>query len=258
MSGRVLRGPVIGRAAGVAAQEAERVIGCWRPGERRDLHREISRVTLGAPRDEGAQPGHVPHRGRSAGYRQPPRAGHGPEEAQRLADEGTALPPESLPCTSAVIREAPRLCPPGWITGREAACGVGFQGCAIPAGTSPAVSQRVTRRGPRFHGRPAEFIPDRWPDGSPGSAPRGACFPLGLGPRACPGASVAMTEAAVIVAALWRRFRLELPEGAQVRPRPCRPSPRQASTPTAWRTKQAWPPRSCRRSCGRPTAEDLG
>jgi cytochrome P450 len=311
---------LIAHAAGIAAQEAERVIGCWRPGERRDLHREISRVTLRAVtrlmfgaqlgQQDGAVvarliagimdlsvsavtlPRWIPtpasvrvRRATSAlgpimsriadappgtGSRRAPvlhalitgdpapspaelrdelatlimsgyettsdavvwacylLATH-PEEAQRLADEadvaqradeGTALPPESLPYTNAVIREALRLYPPGWITGREVVREVEFQGYTIPAGTSLAVSQWVTHRDPRFHDRPTEFIPDRWLDCRPGSVPRGAYFPFGLGPRACLGASVAMTEAAVIVAALWRRFRLELPEGAQVCPRP--------------------------------------
>jgi cytochrome P450 len=53
----------------------------------------------------------------------------------------------------------------------------------------------------------------------PGIARR-AYFPFGLGPRACIGALVALTEATLIVAAPWRRYRLALPAGTEVRPRP--------------------------------------
>jgi cytochrome P450 len=152
-----------------------------------------------------------------------------PEVARRVAAEADAafgdradgpVPPGSLTYTNAVVREALRLYPPAWVTGREAVREVRFRGYAIPAGTSVAVSQWVTHRDPRFHSRPTEFLPDRWLGGYARGLPRGAYFPFGLGARACIGASVAMTETAVILAAIWRRYRLVLPEGLDIRPRP--------------------------------------
>jgi cytochrome P450 len=317
--------PAFGRhlveaAAGTVRREAERMVGRWRPGERRDLHREVSRVTLravtrlmfGVVLDEREMavvarlvagimdlsvssitpPRWMPtpatvrvHRATEALDRivariaadplgrdrrhapvlhalltgEPPLnpaelrdelatlimsgyettndavvwtccllARH-PPVARRLAAEADAafagqgdgpVSLESLTYTNAVVREALRLYPPAWITGREAIRDVHLGGYAIPAGTSVAVSQWVTHRDPRFHSRPTDFLPDRWLGGYPRNLPRGAYFPFGLGARACIGASVAMTETAVIVATIWRRYRLVLPERIEIRPRP--------------------------------------
>jgi cytochrome P450 len=151
-----------------------------------------------------------------------------PEAAERVAVEAAAAANrdkpvdrlDALPYTHAVVREAMRLYPPVWLTSRDAKQDVEFGGHVIPAGTTVTVSQWVTHRDERWFDDPETFVPERWIDQKPGTLPRGAYFPFGLGPRACIGASIAMTEAVVIVSELWRRFRLELADPDAVHPRP--------------------------------------
>lgn len=152
-------------------------------------------------------------------------AGH-PEIAARVTAEATDACSEEnvsferLNYTHAVVREALRLYPPGWLTSRESLREVNFQGHPVPAGTTITVSQWVTHRDPRFYDRPADFSPNRWLSDRPQDLPRGAYFPFGLGPRACIGASIALTEIVLIVATIWHRFRMALPDETSVRPRP--------------------------------------
>jgi cytochrome P450 len=149
-----------------------------------------------------------------------------PEIAARVAAEAADacsegdVSLERLNFTHAVVREALRLYPPGWLTSRESLRETKFQGYSVPAGTTVTVSQWVTHRDPRFYDRPTDFSPNRWLHDRPQDLPRGAYFPFGLGPRACIGASIALTEIVLIVATIWQRFRLALPGEASVRPRP--------------------------------------
>jgi cytochrome P450 len=68
----------------------------------------------------------------------------------------------------------------------------------------------VTHRDPRFFEDPHEFRPERWLDGLERRLPRGAFIPFGLGPRKCIGASFAMLEATLLLAAIARRWRFEV------------------------------------------------
>ncbi|MEU3375246.1 cytochrome P450 [Streptomyces sp. NPDC006660] len=73
----------------------------------------------------------------------------------------------------------------------------------------------MTRRAAR---RRPEFRPQRWDADAPDAVPDHAWFPFGGGPRTCLGARFAQVEAALVLATLAQRLRLELPQ-AEVTPR---------------------------------------
>ena len=80
------------------------------------------------------------------------------------------------------------------------------------------LSQWVTHRDPRLFPEPRRFHPERWEDGLEGRLPRFAYFPFGGGQRLCVGQSFAMMEAALILAAIVGRFRVELQPGWRATP----------------------------------------
>jgi len=102
--------------------------------------------------------------------------------------------------------------------GREAVgeCEVG--GYRMPTGSTALMSQWVVHRDPRYHHDPQRFDPDRWAAGYEKELPRFAYFPFGGGPRQCIGASFAMTEARLVLAAVTQRFRMELAPRHRVEP----------------------------------------
>lgn len=114
-----------------------------------------------------------------------------------------------LPYTRAVIQETLRLFPPIWMTGRQslAACEIG--GFRIPSGAFVMTSQWAVQRLPRYFSCPDAFRPERWLNGETDSLPRFAYFPFGGGPRICIGQNFALVEAALLLAAIAQRFRLE-------------------------------------------------
>jgi cytochrome P450 len=123
-----------------------------------------------------------------------------------------------LPYVERVIKETLRLYPPAWVMGREAIGECEIGGYRISAGTTALMSQWVVHRDPRYHDDPERFDPDRWTSGYEKVLPRFAYFPFGGGPRQCIGASFAMTEARLILAAVIQRFRMELAPGQRVDP----------------------------------------
>jgi cytochrome P450 len=115
----------------------------------------------------------------------------------------------NLPYTEAVLDETLRLWPPAYATGREALRETSIDGERIGKRRVVFVSMATTHRDPRFFPDPDAFRPERWLDGLERRLPRGAFFPFGLGPRMCVGASFAMLEATLVLAALAQRWRFE-------------------------------------------------
>ncbi len=70
--------------------------------------------------------------------------------------------------------------------------------------------QWATQRDSRFFDEPEAFRPERWTEDFVEQLPRYAYFPFGGGPRACIGASFAMMEIILSLAAIGQEFRLEL------------------------------------------------
>lgn len=116
-----------------------------------------------------------------------------------------------------VIKEAMRLYPPAWLTGREATRDVEIGGRIVRAGTQVVVSQWVVHRDPRWYRDPEAFDPDRWDPELVKARPRFSYFPFGGGPRVCIGNHFAMMEAILMLAVVAARFHVELLPHTQLR-----------------------------------------
>ena len=79
-------------------------------------------------------------------------------------------------------------------------------------------SQWTVQRSERHFRLPDVFRPERWLNGETADLPRFAYFPFGGGPRVCIAQSFAMMESVLILAAIARRFRLEIMPGPEIRP----------------------------------------
>ena len=152
-----------------------------------------------------------------------------PEAEARLSAEleevlgGRAPAVEDLPrlrYADAVIKESMRLYPPAWAVGREALSDCEIGGFHVPAGTQLFISQYVVHRDGRFFDGPETFDPDRWLDGRTEGLPQYAYFPFGGGPRLCIGSGFAKMEAALLLATVAQRFRLEPFSGKPPVPQP--------------------------------------
>jgi cytochrome P450 len=122
-----------------------------------------------------------------------------------------------LPLTRAVVQEALRLSPPAVTIVRVAREPDRIAGHDVPPGSLVVIAPWVLHRHKRLWRSPERFDPTRFlPDAEP--PPRFAWLPFGAGPRICIGAQFALTEATVVLAALVRRFRLDIPTGRRVAP----------------------------------------
>ena len=125
-------------------------------------------------------------------------------ERRGLAYEDT----EALRYTQAVIQEALRLYPPGWVLTRRTVESDVLSGYTIPAGTDLIVSPYLIGRHPAHWPAPDWFRPERFLDDDPRG--RWIYIPFAAGPRHCVGENFAMYEMTVHVARVARRWRLEL------------------------------------------------
>lgn len=132
----------------------------------------------------------------------------------------TAEDVPKLALVDRVIKESMRLYPPAWTTGREATEPLELRGYTIPKGAQILMSQWVVHRDPRFFPNPEGFDPDRWLPENASKLPRYAYFPFGGGPRVCIGNHFAMMEAALILAMVVQRYRLELLPGERLELKP--------------------------------------
>ena len=121
-----------------------------------------------------------------------------------------------LPYTDKVVKESMRLYPPAWSLARTVAKEVEVDGYRLPVGSNVVMSPWILHRDPRFFEQPEEFNPDRWTAEAVQRLPKFAYFPFGGGPRLCIGASFAVMEANLLLAAIARRFRLRLVPGHPV------------------------------------------
>jgi cytochrome P450 len=117
----------------------------------------------------------------------------------------------SLVYTRAVLSEAMRLYPPAYLVGRRALepYAVPNTDYELPAGTVVLLCQYLLHRDPRFWEAPEAFRPERWLGGDE-ERRRYAYFPFGGGPRICIGEQFAWMEGVLVLAAIGRRWRLNL------------------------------------------------
>jgi cytochrome P450 len=121
-----------------------------------------------------------------------------------------------LPYTDKVVKESMRLYPPAWSLARTVAKDIELGGYKLPMGSNVVMSPWILHRDPRFFEEPEQFNPDRWTAEVAQHLPKFAYFPFGGGPRLCIGASFAMMEANLLLAAIAQRFQLRLVPGHPV------------------------------------------
>lgn len=140
-------------------------------------------------------------------------------EVRSVDDEAIAtgdLP--ELSFTKAVLDESMRLYPPAPFVSREAVAADTVGGRAIAPRTSVLISTWILHRHLLLWERPDEFDPSRFLPGNKESIHRFAYLPFGAGPRICIGMSFAVQEAMIALAAITRRYKLELEPGHEVQP----------------------------------------
>jgi cytochrome P450 len=123
----------------------------------------------------------------------------------------------NLPYTRMVIDEAMRLWPaaPG-ISARVALKDDVVSGVPIKAGQSVMICPWILHRHEKLWDRPLEFDPERFSAENSHGRPRFAHMPFSGGPKVCIGASLAVTEAVIILATLAQRFQPRLAPGEKV------------------------------------------
>jgi cytochrome P450 len=141
-----------------------------------------------------------------------------PQADARLAAELATTPErrgmtlrdsEALRYTRAVIKEALRLYPPGWLLTRRTIEADTLSGYAVPAATDVMLSPYLIQRHPAHWDRPAEFRPERFVDAAAAPRDEWAYIPFAAGPRHCVGENLALYEMTLHVAKVARRWRLE-------------------------------------------------
>jgi cytochrome P450 len=127
---------------------------------------------------------------------------------------------ERLPYTKMVLAESMRLYPPVWIIGRHAIRDIRINGIAIPKGSYVHVSQFLMHRDARFFPNPERFDPERWTSEAVAARPRFSYFPFGGGGLQCIGEGFAWTQGVLVIAALTRRWQMQLAPGARIKLEP--------------------------------------
>ncbi|WP_437973879.1 cytochrome P450 [Sorangium sp. So ce295] len=133
--------------------------------------------------------------------------------AQGMGAQGAEVERASI--LSAVVQETLRLHPPVWVLAREARREFRHGPHAVSAGDEVLVSPYVMQRLPQYWKRPEAFLPERFEPGSPWheERPPSAFLPFGLGMRKCIGERTAVLQMKLMLAALVREFRFDLPAG---------------------------------------------
>ena len=116
---------------------------------------------------------------------------------------------EALHYTQAVIHEAMRLYPPGWILSRRTIGPDLLSGYAVPPGTDVMLSPYLIHRHPAYWDGPLEFRPERFLEAASDPRDRWIYIPFAAGPRHCIGETLAMYEMTVHVARVARRLQME-------------------------------------------------
>ncbi|MCD9145675.1 cytochrome P450 [Streptomyces albireticuli] len=126
-----------------------------------------------------------------------------------------------LPRTHRMISETLRLYPPAWLFTRITTRPLNLAGRYLPSGTTLVISPPALHHNPALYPRATDFCPDRWADGErPGLPPRGEFTGFGAGARRCLGDTYALAEAALTLATLTQRWRMEHAPGTDIRPAP--------------------------------------
>ncbi len=135
------------------------------------------------------------------------------EELDAVLEQGRLPTFDDVPklrYTEMIFAEAMRLYPPAWAIGRLALKDYAVRDYVVPARSLVLLSQYVTHHDARYFAEPTRFDPERWTQESRDSRPAFSYFPFGGGPRRCIGEGFAWMEGILLVAALARKWRMEL------------------------------------------------
>jgi cytochrome P450 len=121
---------------------------------------------------------------------------------------------EQLVWTQAVLKEAMRLYPPGWLLTRRSVEEDVLGGYLLPAGTDVMLSPYLIQRHPTYWPEPEAYRPERFLPAAEAAREKWVYIPFAAGPRHCVGENFALYEMTVHLARMARRYRLEyLDEG---------------------------------------------
>jgi cytochrome P450 len=144
------------------------------------------------------------------------------EEVDRVVGDRTPayedLP--SLAYTRMVLAESMRLYPPAWAIGRRSLEPFEVRGYPIPKRAVILMSQYIVHRLASYYPDPERFEPGRWTPESAATRPKFAYFPFGGGTRVCIGEQFAWMEGILVIAALCRRWKMDLVPGHPVEVQP--------------------------------------
>lgn len=140
------------------------------------------------------------------------------EEAARELTGPVEGMADRLVVTRAVVEEALRLYPPIAALSRMAKCADTLGGVEAKPGALIVIAPYVLHRHRLLWDRPDAFDPSRFLPQNRSAVARFAYLPFGIGPRICIGASFALQEATIVLAALTHHFDIELMPDAKVWP----------------------------------------
>jgi cytochrome P450 len=115
-----------------------------------------------------------------------------------------------------VVKESMRILPPVPFHPRIVAEDSELGGYSLPAGSELFLSIFHMHHDPAVFPEPRRFTPRRWETAKPSVFEYN---PFSAGPRMCIGASFALLEIKIALAALLSKYRFELPDQANVDPR---------------------------------------
>jgi len=133
-----------------------------------------------------------------------------------LSTDGAAESLPKLKLTRAVVEETLRLYSPAFMTARLAKQTHEFCGARVPAGAIILLPYWILHRCPRWWTQPAVFDPARFLNGA--EPERLTYLPFGVGRHVCIGAQLAMSEAVLATARLFRQFTVEMTSSRPVLP----------------------------------------
>eukprot|EP00177_Eucheuma_denticulatum_P000583 GFKZ01001051.1.p1 GENE.GFKZ01001051.1~~GFKZ01001051.1.p1 ORF type:complete len:568 (+),score=67.19 GFKZ01001051.1:190-1893(+) len=134
------------------------------------------------------------------------------EELDRVLPDGrkpTFDDVSSLKYLDMVLNEALRLYPPTALIGRNAKEDDVVCGYPVPAGAQVVISPYVMGRMETLWDNPEEFRPERFDPAEVADRHPMSHMPFGAGPRVCLGARMAVTEAKLVLAMIFQKFRIE-------------------------------------------------
>ena len=133
-----------------------------------------------------------------------------------LSADGAAESLPRLKLTRAVVEETLRLYSPAFMTGRLAQQTHQICGVRVPAGAIILLPYWILHRSPRWWSLPEVFDPTRFLNGA--EPERLTYLPFGVGRHVCIGAQLAMSEAVLATARLFRQFTVEMTSTRPVLP----------------------------------------